>query len=157
MGRVAGEARLAPFVADDGFLRRTDRPRYIKNGSVFWEAFSPRKGESGLSLTYQDNYLKDDGALRQYQLYNELPHHDLPGVCRLTFSDLRDLLTPPLLPWFQDDPKDARYGSRHCLTDLPTSQEQMESMAHLDSNHHEFGLPFPLIRNEKRSRPVPPP
>ena len=85
---MVGEARLAPFVAEDGFLRRTARPRYIKDGSVSWKAFKPREHDPRLSFTYQDNQLKDEDALRQYQLYNELPHHDLPGICRLTFGGL---------------------------------------------------------------------
>ena len=153
MGRVVGEARLAPFDPQDGFLRRTDRKRYIKQGGVvFWEAFKPRDGEPTLSFTYQDNQLKDEDALRQFQLHNELPHGDLPGICRLTFGDLSVFLTPPLPPRFKDDPDDERYGRLHCVTDLPALQVQMELMAELASKRREFGLPFPLIPKEKRAR-----
>jgi len=139
-----------PFVAEDGFLRRTDRPKHIKDGSVSWEAFKPREDDPTLSFTYQDDQLKDEGALRQYQLYNELPHHDLPGICRITFGDLTVLLKPPLPPRFEEDRNDERYGKLHCVTDLPSLQEQMELMAELASQHREAGLPFHFVPKEKR-------
>ena len=153
---MVAEARLAPFVVEDGFLRRTDRKRYIKpDGVVFWEAFKPRPAELTLSFTYQDHQLRDENGLRQYQLHNELKNPsekkgDLLGICKLTFHDLTGLLSPPLPPRFEEDPNDERYGRLHCLTGLPVSQEQMELMAELASQHREAGLPFHFVPKEKR-------
>ena len=149
---MVAEARIVPFVAEDGFLRRTDRKRYIKpDGVISWEAFNPRKVDPTLSFTYQDHQLKDENGLQQYQLHNELKKHgDLPGICKLTFHDLTGLLTPLLPPRFQEDPDDERYSRLHCVTDLPASQEQMELMAELASQHREAGLPFHFVPKEKR-------
>ncbi len=147
---MVAEARLAPFVAEDGFLRRTDKPRFIKDGVVSWEAFNPKFGEPTLSFTYQPDDLRDEKDLREYQLYNAFKFGDLPGICRLTFLDFTENLTPPLPPWFKDDPDDERYGRLHCLTDLPTSQLQKEALATAASRHREHALPFLYIRKEKR-------
>ncbi len=151
---MAEPVAIDPFLPQDGFLRRTDRKNHIKDGVVFWEAFKPRlpRDLDGLSFTYQNQELQSEGSLRQFQLHKALPLGDLPGVCRVTFGDLTGLLRPPLQPRVKADPDDERYGPLHCLTDLPASQEHMESMAKLASGHSEFGLPFPLVDKRKRTR-----
>lgn len=147
---MVAEARLVPFVVEDGFLRRTDRKRYIKpDGVVSSEAFRPRPAEPTLSFTYQSPPLRSHEGIHQYQLDKVLPSGDLPGVCKLTFHDLTGLLTPPLPPRFQEDPNDERYGRLHCVTDL-ASQEQMELMAELTRQHRDAGLPFHFVPKEKR-------
>jgi hypothetical protein len=151
---VVEPGAIGPFLPQDGFLRRTDRPNRIKGGLVFWEAFKPRMPHDtdGLSFTYQNHQLQNEDSLRQFQVDHELKLGDLPGVCRITFGDLTECLQPPLPPRSKADPDDKRYGGLHCLTDLPVSQEHMESMANLASGHNEFGLPFPLVDKKKRAR-----
>lgn len=147
-----GEQRgVGDFVAEDRFLRRTDRKGYIKERDgrfvVVWEAFKPRPNERDLSFTFQALQLQSEEALRQFQQDKELPESgDLPGICRLSYANLNDQSLPPR---FKEDPDDTVYGKLHHVTDLP-SQPQMESLAAMASQNNDFGLPFPLIKRRKR-------
>ncbi len=141
---------MTSFAPNDGFLRRTAGKRYIKNGVVGWEAFKPREGEDGLSFTYQSPSLQSPEGIRSFQLDKVLPSGDLPGICKLTYSNLAVGLSPPLLPRFKMDLDDAKYGALHCLTELPQDQEQMEAMAQLASRNTDSGLPIPFVPKEKR-------
>lgn len=143
-----GESAIVmQFKPSDGFLRRTKRKKDIKHGLVSGEAFLPRADEADLSFTFQDHGLQSVVGLKEFQVYNELKYGDLPGVCKLTFENLHANLLPPRR---KEDPKDARYGKLHCITDLPSTELQREALAALASNNNEFGLPYALIEKAKR-------
>ena len=120
---------LGPFVAEDSFLRHADRKRHIRDGTVspdvFWD------NHQTLSFTYQDAGLRSEEGLDQYQRDKELPHGDLPGLCKLTFHNLTVELQPGLSPRSDPVPQDENYGHLHCCTDRPTDDVQRRRMAHL--------------------------
>lgn len=151
------QARLESFVPLDGFLRRTDRKPHIKDGLVSWEAFRPRPHEPSLSFTFQTDWLATEEGLRQYQIDNALKFGDLPGVCKLTFHNLTELVHPPLPPRPQPAPEDPRYGDLHCVTDVPESQEHMEALARLATRNTDAGLPMSFVKKGKRPDMFPPP
>jgi hypothetical protein len=147
---VGEDSRLGPFVADDSFLRRIDRRRYLRDGVVSWEAFKPRDGEVSLSYTYQNSVLKTSEGLRQYQARKALSFGDLPGACKLTFYDLTQALEPPLPPRHETDDDDPDYGCLHCVTDPPRDPIHMEEMAKLATRNGPV-LPFvPKKRQQAR-------
>ena len=138
---------LDSFVADDSFMRRIDRKRRVTNdGMVSWEVFKPREGEESLSFTYQNDPLKTEHGLTQYQIDRKMPSGDLAGICKLTFSDLTAILKPPLSPRQEDDNTDSKYGKLHCITDCPGDQIHMEQMAKIATRN---GLLRPFIRKKK--------
>ncbi|MCK6483584.1 MAG: hypothetical protein HUU22_05645 [Phycisphaerae bacterium] len=130
---MGDEPILKPFQPEDSFLRRVGKKRYLRDGGeVSFEAFRPRDGEASLSFTWQDESLRSEEGLDEYQRNNALRQSaDLPGLCRLTFHDLTVSLSPPLPPRHDPDNADPRYGHLHCATDLPCDELHMEKMAKL--------------------------
>ena len=145
---MGDQANLGPFVAEDSFLRRIDRKRYVMDGGlVGWGVFQPREQEPSLSFTYQGEELKTDEGLSVYHEATALPSGDLPGICKLTFYDLSQSLDPPLPPRSEPDHADKDYGHLHCSTDCPRGQLHMEQMAKLASRN---GLLRPFVRSRKK-------
>lgn len=142
---MGAQATLGPFVAEDSFLRHVDRKRHIKNGTVSHEVFKDRN--ETLSFTYQDQTLRTEEGLTQYQRDKELAYGDLPGLCMLTFHDLTVLLQPPLPPRSDPVPEDEKYGHLHCCTDRPTDDVHRRTMAHLAERHETMR---PLVPKKKR-------
>jgi len=146
---VGDQPYLTAFEADDSFIRRIERSRYLRDGGeVSYEAFRPREGEASLSFTFQDKILRTDAALDEYQSRKALPQSGhLPGLCRLTLYDLTVSLTPPLPPRYERDDSDDRYGHLHCVTDLPSDEQHMERMAKLATRN---GLVRPYVRAKRK-------
>lgn len=119
---------IGSFIADDSFLRRVDRKRRIRDGIVSPEVFTDK--HATLSFTYQDAALSTMGGLDRYQRQKQLPHGDLPGLCKLTYHDLTVEIEPPLPPRTDPDPDDEDYGHLHCCTDQPIDDVQRRKMAH---------------------------
>jgi hypothetical protein len=144
-----GEQRrnLGPFVAEDSFLRHADRNRLFKDGTVSPEVFKLRKNDSTLSFTYQDESLRDETALDQYQLDKELLSGDLPGLCKLTWNDLTVSLDPALPARHDPNSIDEKYGHLHCCTDPPRDDEQCSVMASLADRN---GIVREFIAKRKR-------
>ena len=138
---------LAPFIADDSFLRHVAKKRHIRHDTVSWEAF--HDDHPRLSFTFQDANLKTSEGLKHYQLYKALPSDDLPGICKLTFYDLTESLRPPLPPCPAPEPDDPEYGHLHCVTERPNDQEHKEQMAKLATRN---GVLLEFIRKGKRQR-----
>lgn len=129
---MGDQPTLKPFLPEDSFLRRVGTKRYLKDGLVSRDAFRPRNAEASLSFTWQDESLRSEEALDEYQRHNALPQSgDLPGLCRLTYHDLTVSLSPPLPPRHEPDDADPRFGHLHCATDLPRDELHMEKMAKL--------------------------
>ena len=127
---MGDHASLGLFAAEDYFLRRIAKPRYIKDDeSVSWEAFDDK--QPTLSFTFQDNNLKTKDGLDEYQRYWAYPSGDLLGLCKLSFYDLTVSLEPPLPPRHDPVPEDEKYGHLHCCTDPPRDQDHCEKMAKL--------------------------
>ena len=136
---------VGPFVADDSFLRHVDRKNRIRDGVVSQEAFKDK--HETLSFTYQDQNLKTEDGLDQYQRDKALPSGDLPGLVRLTFHDLATTLEPPLPPRPDPVPQDEKYGHLHCCTDRPTDDVQRREMARLAVRN---GIVAEFVRKKKR-------
>lgn len=124
-----GYTEVDPFVAHDSFLRRVGRKGDIKNGIIALAVFKDK--HVTLSFTYQDDDLRTENAVSQYQLDKVLGSGDLPGLCRLTFRDLAVEVQPALPPRFVCDPDDEKYGHLHCCTSQPSDREQQMKMAKL--------------------------
>ena len=118
---------LEPFCAEDSFLRHADRKNHIRRGTVLHDVFKDKHGT--LSFTYQDDNLRTEAGLDQYQRDKALPSGDLPGLCRLTFLDLTRELEPPLPPRPDPVAQDEKYGHLHCCTDRPIDDAQRRTMA----------------------------
>lgn len=147
------QGKVAHFINDDGFLRRVSNAGSLKsNGMVQEKAFKPRQNEEALSFTFQDVSLESEDAIRQYQLDNELPHGDLPGIFMLTFGDLTVKLEPPLPPRRTPDSSDAKYGELHCSTDLPQDKDHREKMALLATDRiaTDRGVNIEFVPKRKR-------
>ena len=144
---------IGPFVAEDSFLRHVDRRRHIKNGTISWEVFRERAGEDALSFTYQDENLRVEAGLHQYQRDKRLLYGDLPGLCRLTFRDLTESLEPPLPPRWDPAREDEKYGHLHCCTDLPRDHKHRVQMAHL-AECNRIVCDF-IPRKKRKDRRVP--
>ena len=141
-GQVGSGSDVACFVSDC-FLRRIDRKRRaMPDGTLSWEVFQCRNDEASLSFTNQNEQLVTHQGLVAYQIAKRLKSGDLPGICKLTLSDLTEGLQPPLPPRQQKDETDPEYGHLHCVTDCPRSQIRMERMAMIATQH---GLVRPFI------------
>lgn len=144
---MGDQPSLGPFAAEDGFLRRIDRKRYIDaEGAIHPDVFKPRDDESSLSLTYQDTSLQSQTDLERYRESKRLPSGDLPGLCKLTFHDLTESLNPPRPPRPEKDPDDKEYGWLHCVIDPPKDDVHGDEMAKLATRN---GV---LYRYEKSKR-----
>jgi len=116
------------FSRDDWFIRRVASKKHIKPWHIHWRAFKPRKDERALSYTLQDEDLRTPAGIDRYQLHHVLPKGDLPGLCRVSYVDLVERLSPPLPPRLTVDEDDDRYGHLHCSTDCP-DRDHMERLA----------------------------
>lgn len=143
---MGAQPRLDPFRDSDPFLRHVDRKNRIRNGIVTYDAFLDC--HETLSFTYQDDTLRTDAALVQYQRAKELLHGDLPGLCKLIFRDLTVELVPPLPPRHDPDRTDKRYGHLHCCTDRPSNDDQRRQMASLATRN---GVVCEFIPKKKRT------
>jgi len=143
---VGAQPTLGPFVAEDSFLRHVDREKRIKNGTVSQEVFKDK--HETLSFTYQDEGLRTEAGLGQYQRDKELGSGDLPGLCKITFHDLTVSLQPPLPPRPDRNPDDEKYGHLHCCTDRPIDDVHRRKMAHLAERN---GIVRPFVPKEKRT------
>lgn len=140
---------LGPFVDEDSFLRHVGRRRYIsrKDGTVSHEVFKDK--HETLSFTYQNEVLRTDEGLNQYQRDKVLPSGDLPGLCRLTFYDLTVSLHPPLPPRSDPNPDNDRYGHLHCCIGRPVDDDQCTKMAHLAERN---GIVRPFVPKKIATR-----
>lgn len=144
---MGDQASLDPFVAEDSFLRRIDKKRYIAEGIIPWNVFDPRKNELTLSFTLRDERLETDEGLAKYRSDKALPSGDLPGICMLTFDDLTRGIKPPLPPRADHDHSDEIYGHLHCITDRPRDFDHAEKMAKLATQN---GVLLPFVKAKKR-------
>lgn len=144
-----GHADVGRFVAHDSFLRRVGRKGDIKNGIIAPAVFKDK--HETLSFTYQDDDLRTENGVSQYQLDKVLRFGDLPGLCRLTFRDLTVDVQPALPPRFVLDPDDEKYGRLHCCTDQPNGDEQCEKMAELALRN---GIVREFVPKKKRKNSV---
>lgn len=144
---MGNQPSLGPFVADDFFLRHIDKKRCAAAGVVNGEVFRSRESEPALSFTYQDENLKTEHGVQQYQQDKVLPHGDLPGICMLSFDDLTRSLEPPLPPRSEPYAADEKYGHLHCVTDHPRDEIHMEKMAKLATRN---GVLCQFVRARKR-------
>ncbi len=137
---MADPPSLTPFQASDRFLRRVGYADHLRNRVLFWRAFKER--ESTLSFTFQDESLRNETSLDQYQTYYSRSTFfggNLPGIVWLSFEGLFSRVSPPLVP--RQDPnieEDPAYGHLHCVTDAPRDKAQMQILAKL-VNDNEFG------------------
>jgi hypothetical protein len=123
-----------------------DRKRHIKKGTVSPEVFEDQHGT--LSFTYQNERLRTEEGLDQYQRDKALKSGDLPGLCKLTFYDLTVTLRPKLLPRWHPVPEDEKYGRLHCCTDRPADDVHRRKMAHLAERN---GIVRPFVPKKKRT------
>lgn len=144
---MGGKASVGSFVAEDCFLRHVDRRRYLKRGIVKPEAFDDH--HENLSFTFQNAGLQTEAGLDQYQRDKALPSEDLPGICKLSFYDLTESLSPPLPPRRDPNPDDERYGHLHCCTDRPIDWGHRVQMAKLASR---YGVLREFVRRKKAAR-----
>lgn len=135
---MAGDTSLGPFEPSDSFLRRVAKKKAIQGGIVSWEAFNTN--DERLSFTFMSEGLATLEGVNRYRVINTLPSKDLPGVCRLTLSDLVEV-EPPLPPKHALDEHDSAYGHLHCETDKPT-EKQCKQMAHLATKHTDCLFEF---------------
>ena len=126
-------------------MRRTSKPRMIKDGVVNWEAF--RDNHPTLSFTFRNRELSTEEGLDKYQVSNALDSGDLPGVCMLTYDDFKVSMVPPLEPRRETDIGDPNYGELHCVTDRP-NDAQCEAMAKLAIIHKN--VIRELVKRRKR-------
>lgn len=139
------QASLGAFVAEDSFLRHVKWKGYIKGGTVSHRVFKDQ--HETLSFTYQDETLRTDEGLDEYQRDKQFESGDLPGLCMLTFHDLTISLQPPLPPRPDPVPDDEKYGHLHCCTHRPEDDVQRRQMAHLAERH---GIVCPFIAAGER-------
>lgn len=142
---MGDEASVDTFAPDDFFLRRVSKKRYIKQGVVSADAFDDK--HPTLSLTLQDENLKTEDGLDQYQLAKVLPSGDLAGIIHLSFHDLTENVKPPLPPRFDSDPTDERYGHLHCCIDRPRDKRHRDMLAKCAEDN---GVLLSVVRKKQR-------
>ncbi len=145
---MAGGLNERRFEAHDFFLRRIDRKRHLRDGAISPDVFRCRAAEPSLSFTYRGETLQSEQALDEYHRRSCLKSGDLPAICRLSYVDLAERVSPPLPPRFKEDPDDSAYGRLHYETDCPGNETQVKTLRHLAQQH---GLLRDFVPREKRT------
>ena len=135
---------MARFVLtfDDAthFLRRVKfRDHINKRGLLHWRAF--KDGDPRMSLTYRDESLRTEDAIKAYQRYFSDPNGGtLLAILWLTFLGLTREVQPPLEPQYDPDSTEPVYGHLHCSTPAPRDKPHMELLAKLVNDGQFAGV-----------------
>lgn len=142
---MGDEASLDTFTPNDFFLRRVSKKKCIRDGLIAADAFDDK--HASLSFTFQNENLKTEDGLVQYQMAKALPSGDLPGIVHLSYLDLTEKVTPPLPPRKDPDSTDVEYGHLHCSTDRPRDKHHRDMLAKCAESH---GVLLPVVPRKHR-------
>lgn len=142
---MAEHANVMSFQAGDRFLRRVRFADHLRRGVVHWRAF--KDDDETLSLTFQDDSLKGNAAILDYQEhFSAAIGGDLPGLLWFSFDGLTSRLDPPLPPRHDPDSSDSRYGHLHCSTDKPRDRAHMQLLQKLVNDGEFAGVLFRFVK-----------